>query len=88
MERVKLYGARVMTLEQLDGLKACSKPCALSPVARIQLVLLHIHHWPGRSSYRTCTYHLTGFRAKACPHRKRLQPTWALQGRRDLKRRV
>lgn len=27
MERVKLYGARVMTLEQLDGLKACPKTC-------------------------------------------------------------
>ena len=29
MERVKSYGARVMTLEQLDGLKVAPGPCRI-----------------------------------------------------------
>lgn len=35
MERVKLYGARVMTLEQLDGLKVCPKPYAEARVSSL-----------------------------------------------------
>ena len=43
-ERVRKFGARIMTLDQIEGLKVCSAPVAKFPLLHIRYALHVVEH--------------------------------------------